>query len=278
MVGNNPVDESKPHTGSPPLGRKERFYEGLGVLGRQTDAGVLDHDHDIFNLDSRCYLDRSIARGGRDGVVEQVDQDLPQEHRVNHGRDLLFGKLHPHRESIADTVIQGAQLAQHPPDGGRSGIDGGHPGILLKRIYELFEAGDLADDRFTAGDHDIAHSFIERVGPPLNAFGGEPDGGERVLYLMRDALCDLAPRRLPLGLHQLGEIVYRDHPTASRERARGDVDMDDIAAGFGSPEAVGQLMLEDFLIAFEAASLLLLIAAVAAIVLAGRKRDEKEPG
>ena len=52
----------------------------------------------------------------------------------------------------------------------------------------------------------------------------------------------------------------------------------DIAAGFGSPEAVGQLMLEDFLIAFEAASLLLLIAAVAAIVLAGRKPDEKEPG
>lgn len=52
----------------------------------------------------------------------------------------------------------------------------------------------------------------------------------------------------------------------------------DIPAGFGSPEAVGRLMLEDFLIAFEAASLLLLIAAVAAIVLAGRKRPGKEAG
>ena len=43
-----------------------------------------------------------------------------------------------------------------------------------------------------------------------------------------------------------------------------------------SPEAIGHLMLEDFLIAFEAASLLLLVAAVAAIVLAGRRRDEKK--
>jgi len=52
----------------------------------------------------------------------------------------------------------------------------------------------------------------------------------------------------------------------------------DVASGFGSPEAVGRLMMEDFLIAFEAASLLLLIAAVAAIVLAGRKRSGKETG
>ena len=46
-----------------------------------------------------------------------------------------------------------------------------------------------------------------------------------------------------------------------------------VQSGFGTPEAVGTLMLEDFLIAFEAASLLLLVAAVAAIVLAGRKDE-----
>jgi NADH-quinone oxidoreductase subunit J len=46
-----------------------------------------------------------------------------------------------------------------------------------------------------------------------------------------------------------------------------------VEPGFGTPEAVGRLMLEDFLIAFEAASLLLLVAAVAAIVLAGRRED-----
>ncbi len=48
-----------------------------------------------------------------------------------------------------------------------------------------------------------------------------------------------------------------------------------IPAGFGSPAEIGQLMLEKFLIAFEAASLLLLLAAVGAVVLAA-KRGEGE--
>jgi len=43
-----------------------------------------------------------------------------------------------------------------------------------------------------------------------------------------------------------------------------------VELGFGSPSAIGKLLLERFLIAFEAASLLLLIAAVGAVVLAGR--------
>ena len=48
-----------------------------------------------------------------------------------------------------------------------------------------------------------------------------------------------------------------------------------IQAGFGSPGEIGRLLLERFLVAFEAASMLLLIAAVGAIVLAGRKRREE---
>jgi NADH-quinone oxidoreductase subunit J len=47
-----------------------------------------------------------------------------------------------------------------------------------------------------------------------------------------------------------------------------------IPVGFGSPAQIGELLLERFLIAFEAASILLLIAAVGAVVLAGRKREE----
>jgi NADH-quinone oxidoreductase subunit J len=47
-----------------------------------------------------------------------------------------------------------------------------------------------------------------------------------------------------------------------------------IPLGFGSPEAIGTLMLERFMLAFEAASILLLIAAVGAVVLAARKREE----
>jgi NADH:ubiquinone oxidoreductase subunit 6 (subunit J) len=46
-----------------------------------------------------------------------------------------------------------------------------------------------------------------------------------------------------------------------------------VGAGFGNPAAIGNLLLEKFLIPFEAASILLLLAAIGAVVLAGQ-RDE----
>ena len=52
----------------------------------------------------------------------------------------------------------------------------------------------------------------------------------------------------------------------------------DVGAGFGSPAGIGQLLLTRFLVAFEAASFLLLLAAVGAIVLARRRRGLEEEG
>src|SRR3954451_7399163 len=52
----------------------------------------------------------------------------------------------------------------------------------------------------------------------------------------------------------------------------------DIELGFGSPAAIGRLMLERFLIAFEAASMLLLLAAVGAILLAASRADASDGG
>ncbi len=46
----------------------------------------------------------------------------------------------------------------------------------------------------------------------------------------------------------------------------------DLDPGFGSPGAIGALLLQKFLIPFEAASFLLLVAAVCAVVLARRRR------
>jgi NADH-quinone oxidoreductase subunit J len=45
----------------------------------------------------------------------------------------------------------------------------------------------------------------------------------------------------------------------------------EVGAGFGDPAGIGYLLLEKFLLPFEASSILLLLAAVGAIVLAGRK-------
>jgi NADH-quinone oxidoreductase subunit J len=47
-----------------------------------------------------------------------------------------------------------------------------------------------------------------------------------------------------------------------------------VPLGFGSPSSIGNLLLEKFLIVFEGASMLLLVAAVAAIVLAGRRHAD----
>jgi NADH-quinone oxidoreductase subunit J len=52
----------------------------------------------------------------------------------------------------------------------------------------------------------------------------------------------------------------------------------DIDASFGDPAGIGELLLTKFLVPFEAASFLLLIAAVGAVVLARRRRGlEEEP-
>jgi NADH-quinone oxidoreductase subunit J len=51
-----------------------------------------------------------------------------------------------------------------------------------------------------------------------------------------------------------------------------------VQESFGTPEAIGELMLEKFLIAFEGASLLLLVAAIGAVVLAGHSRERRGGG
>src|SRR5215210_7185189 len=48
-----------------------------------------------------------------------------------------------------------------------------------------------------------------------------------------------------------------------------------VQLGFGSPEGIGELFLEKFLLVFEASSMLLLVAAIGAILLAGRRRQEE---
>ena len=94
-------------------------------------------------------------------------------------------------------------------------------------------------------------AYVGGVDEPL----WEPIPGQRVLApLLGIALfIELSIAILGTGLKSLGS----EGPT--------------IPLGFGSPEEIGRLLLERFLIAFEAASLLLLIAAVGAVVLAARR-------
>jgi len=51
----------------------------------------------------------------------------------------------------------------------------------------------------------------------------------------------------------------------------------EVGPGFGSPGEIGAALLRDFLVPFEAASYLLLVAAVGAVVLARRRRGLEDP-
>ena len=96
-------------------------------------------------------------------------------------------------------------------------------------------------------------AYVGGVSEPL----WEPIPGQRLIAPLLGAalFIELSIAILGTGLRSL----ERDGPT--------------IELGFGSPGEIGNLFLERFLIAFEAASILLLIAAVGAIVLAGRKQE-----
>jgi NADH-quinone oxidoreductase subunit J len=52
-----------------------------------------------------------------------------------------------------------------------------------------------------------------------------------------------------------------------------DTDGPNVHAGFGDPAGIGRLLLERFLLPFEASSILLLLAAVGAVVLAARRTE-----
>lgn len=86
----------------------------------------------------------------------------------------------------------------------------------------------------------------------------EPIPGQRLLasLLAASLFVVLSIAILGTGLSALGE--------------RGP----EVQLGFGTPSEIGTLLLERFLLVFELVSLLLLVAAVAAVVLAGRRRGE----
>ncbi|HEU4657275.1 MAG TPA: NADH-quinone oxidoreductase subunit J [Capillimicrobium sp.] len=94
--------------------------------------------------------------------------------------------------------------------------------------------------------------YIGGTGEQVHAFDGRPQRAVAVLFAGA-VFVELSIAVLGSGLKALGE------EGASYE------------AGFGSPAQIGELLLTRFLFAFEAASVLLLIAAVGAVVLARRR-------
>lgn len=132
-------------------------------------------------------------------------------------------------------------------------------GLFLMLHAEFLAAAQIV---VYAGAVMVLYVFVAAYIGNVEESVWDPIPGQRALAPLIGALLfiELAIAITGSGLKALGE--------------RGT----EIPIGFGSPEAVGQLLLERFLVAFEAASLLLLIAAVGAIVLAFRKREDSGSG
>ena len=75
---------------------------------------------------------------------------------------------------------------------------------------------------------------------------------------------ELAIALIGTGLEALNTEGAAYTPVTEAQRAAGE-------GGFGEPAEIGRLFLTDYLVAFEVASLLLLIAAVGAVILARRR-------
>jgi NADH-quinone oxidoreductase subunit J len=112
--------------------------------------------------------------------------------------------------------------------------------------------------QFVAAAQIVVAAYVGGAEEPL----WEPIPGQRLLApLLAAALfVELSIAVLGTALTALGD----EGPT--------------LGGSFGDPATIGELFLERFLIAFEAASLLLLIAAVGAVVLAGRRREASDGG
>ena len=72
------------------------------------------------------------------------------------------------------------------------------------------------------------------------------------------------------GLEAFNTAGAEYQPLTEAQRAAGE-------GGFGEPAEIGRLFLTDYLVAFEVASLLLLIAAVGAVILARRRSGLGDP-
>ena len=87
-----------------------------------------------------------------------------------------------------------------------------HAGEARELVHQVLEPVDLVDDRLGALRHQalLARGAGQAPAQPL---GGELDRRQRVLDLVGDPLRHLAPRRHPLGLQELGQVV-EDHDGA----------------------------------------------------------------
>jgi NADH-quinone oxidoreductase subunit J len=135
--------------------------------------------------------------------------------------------------------------------------------LALAALFLLLRAEFLAAAQVVvyAGAVMVLYVFVVAyIGGDRKALAPPSGSGMKLLSVLFAGvlLAELSIAMLGSGLTQLGTEGTGFFPA------------------FGTPAEIGRLLLTKFLIAFEVASLLLLVAAIGAIVLAGKRKEEAE--
>jgi NADH-quinone oxidoreductase subunit J len=147
--------------------------------------------------------------------------------------------------------------------------------IFLAMLFLLLRAEFVAAAQVIvyAGAVMVLYVFVvSYVGGMQAGLTGPSGRSMRILSVLFAFLLfvELSIALIGSGIDALGTEGAEYQAVTEAQRAAGE-------SGFGEPATVGRLFLTDYLVAFEVASLLLLIAAVGAVILARRRSGLTDP-
>ncbi len=212
MLGDDTSHDRESEATSPLLRRVVRQKQ-LVSLGRRNAWTIVGDDdaHEVvggvvlrFDLDDAALLHRL------DRVVDQVDDDAPDLFRIDRDLRQRVGEpsldVDSHEDSLVETKDIGQQVVKVRGDRARRR----HAGELREFVHQRLQRLDFLDDCARAFRSQRSGRLGRRRQVPPQPFGGQLNGRERILDLVRESPRDFAPRRDLLRPDQRGDIVEHD--------------------------------------------------------------------
>lgn len=216
------LDDGQAQPGAAGAGGHIRLDDPLAVE-RQADPVVLDRDDDAHALAADADADRaalalalSPGLNRLDAVLDDVGERLPNLPPVADklGRRDVMVELEA--DAGMRNLVEKQRLADDVDERLAPEYRLGHAREGRELVHHPAQITDLPDDRLgQAREGRVALLHLAAVAP-LEAFGGELNGGERILDLVRDAPRDVGPGGAALVGELLGDVVEGDDGTGGR--------------------------------------------------------------
>ena len=225
---------------------QEKF---LTVLGGDAGSGIGDGEFDGFGS-GRGGGDEEAAQGailhGFGGVVDEIDDDALDLVGIEAQGRKLGSEIKADVDVVEASGEDGESVVDDVVEIGRTRLGGGEARELGELIDESAEGFDFLRDELGAFANDtglVGRGSGSAIEHAAEAFGGEGDGGEGVLDLVRDAAGDFVPGGGFLGAEEFAG-VFEDEDEAGVlfvvERGEGDAQVEGAAVEFEVEGAGGE--------------------------------------